>query len=216
MPKETQMDLITKIADFQEIQNLQAKYGYYLSRTMWGWEGGELPELFTDDAEIELGARGIFVGKEGVKKVFGPKGMIPLSMTSEYLHVMLQVMPYIQVYKDNTASALWSLFGFESSFATVPGQTEEKEGIVPQWLSGRYAIDYRKVDDVWKIRRLTLSLFFKTPFDQGWSKAPIVQSKRKPFASPDKPSVQNYKPYNPQAKTRDEQMRDAIIPPDIK
>ncbi len=198
---------IVKIKDFQEIQNLQAKYGYYLSRGPWAdWEG-DLCSLFTDDATIELSDRGVYVGKEGVKKVFGKNGMIPSGRKSSYMHVMLQQMPYIEVYDDGSARAIWSLLGICSGSSYPLENVEEP---VAYWQGGRYENEYRKVDGIWKISKLVYRQYFATPYDKGWCKVPVIKGNRNPFIIPDMPPTE-YRPYNPKATCEEEQMSEPLL-----
>src|SRR5690349_20255543 len=45
------------------IERLQYIYGYYLDNRMWN----EVAGLFSDDAEIEIGRRGLYRGREQVR-----------------------------------------------------------------------------------------------------------------------------------------------------
>ncbi len=46
------------------MQNLQRSYGYFVDKSMWD----EVTELFADDATLEIGGRGVFVGKKRVNE----------------------------------------------------------------------------------------------------------------------------------------------------
>jgi hypothetical protein len=211
MQQELQKE-VTKMRDFQEIQNLQAQYGYYLSRGPWADWDGELCGLFTEDATIELSDRGIFVGKEGIKKVLGNKGLICGSRKASYMHLMLQQMPYIKVYEDGTACAVWSLFGI---CAGSQYPMEDNDEPAPYWQSGRYENEYRKVNGTWKISKITYRQYFATPYDKAWCKVPVIKGRRNPFIIPDKPPTE-YRPYNPKATCQEEQMSEANLPSDKK
>jgi len=57
---------VIRLKAVQEIQNLQAKWGFLVQRRpLDNWD--EIIELFTDDATIEIGDSGVYVGREGVE-----------------------------------------------------------------------------------------------------------------------------------------------------
>ena len=63
-----------RLADEQEVENLQKIYGYYYDRRMWD----EVADLFADDGTIEMDQRGVYLGKARVRRVLesarGPSG----------------------------------------------------------------------------------------------------------------------------------------------
>src|SRR5690606_16303973 len=76
--------LATKLADLErrlarmneasQVQNLQNAYGYYVDRKMWD----DVAALFTNDATLELGARGVYRGAASIRRAleqFGPQGL---------------------------------------------------------------------------------------------------------------------------------------------
>src|SRR5262245_41704316 len=65
---------ITRLEDLNAIERLQRTYGYFVDKSQWV----QLSELFTDDATLEIGGKGIFTGKprvlEYMQTAFGPEG----------------------------------------------------------------------------------------------------------------------------------------------
>ena len=58
---------VKALEDIQQIDRLQKIYGYYLDNNMMD----KVIDLFSDDAEsVEIGDRGLFRGKEGVRRFF--------------------------------------------------------------------------------------------------------------------------------------------------
>src|SRR4030042_1590318 len=58
---------VNLMEDIQEIENLQRIYAYYFDLQMWE----DIIDLFSDDAEsVEIVDHGLFLGKEGVKKMY--------------------------------------------------------------------------------------------------------------------------------------------------
>src|SRR5690606_16829622 len=65
---------ITRLEDMNQIERLQRTYGYFVDKSQWT----QLSELFADNATLEIGGKGIFLGKERVLEymhtAFGPDG----------------------------------------------------------------------------------------------------------------------------------------------
>ncbi|MZR11691.1 nuclear transport factor 2 family protein [Maritimibacter sp. DP07] len=56
---------LARVEDIGEIERLHYQYGYYLDNRMWG----EVAETFCDDSpSIEIGQRGLYVGKDRVRR----------------------------------------------------------------------------------------------------------------------------------------------------
>src|SRR5262245_281869 len=57
---------VHRLESVAAIERLQRSYGYYLDNRMWK----ETVALFTDDAEVEVGRRGIYRGPEQIRTFF--------------------------------------------------------------------------------------------------------------------------------------------------
>src|SRR5690554_1422500 len=53
---------ITRLEDMNQIERLQRTYGYFVDKSQWT----PLSELFAEDATLEIGGKGIFIGKHRV------------------------------------------------------------------------------------------------------------------------------------------------------
>ena len=63
-----------RLHDEREIENLQRIYSYYLDRALWD----QITDLFADDGTIEIGMRGVYVGKKRIRAsldLFGPQDL---------------------------------------------------------------------------------------------------------------------------------------------
>ena len=56
--------MVTRLEDEREIEILQRTYGYYVDKNLWT----EIPQLFTEDGTLEIGGRGVFVGRKRVQQ----------------------------------------------------------------------------------------------------------------------------------------------------
>jgi hypothetical protein len=63
---------ITRLEDMNAIERLQRTYGYFVDKGQWT----QLSELFTEDATLEIGGKGMFLGRhrvlEYMQTAFGP------------------------------------------------------------------------------------------------------------------------------------------------
>src|SRR5262249_33305475 len=50
---------IQRLDDQRQIEILQRTYGYYVDKNLWK----EIASLYTDDGTLEIGGRGVFVGR---------------------------------------------------------------------------------------------------------------------------------------------------------
>src|SRR6185503_8855965 len=53
---------VARAHDYEELENLKSAYGYYLDKSLWA----EVAGLFAEDGTLEIGGRGVFVGREKV------------------------------------------------------------------------------------------------------------------------------------------------------
>ncbi|MDT8397144.1 MAG: nuclear transport factor 2 family protein [Pseudomonadales bacterium] len=126
---------ITRLEDLNQIERLQRTYGYFVDKSQWT----PLAELFADDATLEIGGKGIFLGKsrvlEYMQTAFGPDGAKEGVLAN---HMQFQSIPDISA--DGTR-------GWIRSRAYVMS--------MGGWGLPLYENEYRKENGVWKISRLT-------------------------------------------------------------
>ena len=168
-----------RLADEQQIENLQKIYGYYLDRRMWD----DVADLFADNGTIEMGQRGVYVGKARVRQflnLLGPAGIEDGELND---HVQLQVV--VDVAPDGrTAKARSRELNMTGVFQ---GHGE--------WSEGVYENTFVQENGVWKLKDLRYFPTFITDYDQGWGK----DAKPVPGAStelpPDRPPTSVYAIY---------------------
>ncbi|GAA5053423.1 hypothetical protein GCM10023208_15350 [Erythrobacter westpacificensis] len=138
---------ITRLEDLNEIERVQRAYGYFVDKSQWT----PLADLFTEDATLEIGGKGIFVGRDRVleymQTAFGPDG------TREGLlanHMQFQPIPDIS--EDGQT-------GWMRARAYV---------MSVGWGLPLYENEYEKGEDgKWRISRLTGPFTMYTNWD-GW------------------------------------------------
>ena len=140
---------ITRLEDMNQIERLQRTYGYFVDKGQWT----QLSELFTDDATLEIGGKGLFLGKtrvlEYMQTAFGADGAKEGLLAN---HMQFQSIPHIAA--DGTR-------GWVRSRAYVMSNGG--------WGLPLYENEYRKENGVWKISRLTGPFTMYTNWD-GWGK----------------------------------------------
>jgi hypothetical protein len=216
---ETELEArITKLEDIHEIQNLQAKYGYYLQRgSSANWD--EMVDLFTDDCTCEIMDSGVHTGKAGVVNLY-KEAKLRLHAPG-LMGIVMQIQPYIEIYGD-TAKGVWQGFGFVVHAQAKLGAAGSVEEKVASWHHGRYENEYRKVNGEWKIAKSHFRLVFQTPYsaENGWVSHPVDSTVEQQFrdmglnfTTPTGKPTTEHRPYNPLARTTEDAMPDPILPP---
>jgi hypothetical protein len=175
-----------RVADINEIENLQRSYGYYLDKMLWE----HVVDLFTDDASMEIGLGGVYVGKDSIRRYLyslsgGAEG--PLEGV---LYDHFQLQPVVTVADDGlTAKGRWRALIMTGTAGSGSGGN---------WGEGPYENEYVKEDGVWKISKLHWYATFYVPYEGGWinSSADAVRAYSEGRdVTPDRPPSEQYAPY---------------------
>jgi hypothetical protein len=175
-----------RVADVNEIQNLQGSYGYYTDKMLWD----EVVDLFADDGTIEIGPSGVYVGKESIRRYLlslsgGLQGPLEGVLNDHF-----QLQPIVTVADDGlTAKGRWRLF-------LMTGVSGSGSG--GNWGEGVYENEYVNENGVWKIRSLHWFGDFVAPYEGGWLNADpkaIDGYAMGRGVTPDRPSTVQYEPY---------------------
>ena len=161
-----------------EIENLQRIFGFYIDKKLWS----QAADLFTDNASVELGGDGIYLGKGRILeyfRTFGAEGP-----EEGVLNDQMQLQPVIHVLSKTEAKGRWHLFSQEA-----------KSGKDHFWGTGVYENEYKKENGKWKISRLHLYSIMRTPYDQGWAREALPRSTPGEHLPPDQPPSVDYENY---------------------
>jgi hypothetical protein len=162
-----------RLADQDQVENLQRIYGYYLDKGLWS----EAASLFTDDAELEVQGRGVFRGRVRILeylRAIGPEGLTEGRL---YDHMLESPLTHVDP-SGREARGRWHVFAQLA-----------RHGAFAEWATGIYENEYRKdTDGIWKIRRLHLYPTMVTPYESGWGKVSLPFSRYEPTLRPDAPS----------------------------
>ena len=167
------------LRDQQTIENLQRRYGYYVDRAMWD----QVADLFADDGTIEMGQRGVYVGKKRVREflnLLGPHGLHDGWLND---HIQLQIIADVAPDGKTARS--------RSREFDMLGHAGGKG----YWEEGTFENSYVKQDGVWKIKSLHFYPTFITDYDKGWAKdaEPVPTASKK--LPPDQPPSEVYQIY---------------------
>ncbi|HEX6998055.1 MAG TPA: nuclear transport factor 2 family protein [Gammaproteobacteria bacterium] len=179
-------DRAARIADINEIENLQRAFGYYFDKMLWE----EVLDLFTDDATLEIGSSGVYVGKDSIRRYLyslsdGREGPI-----EGVLYEHFQLQPIVTVGADGrTAKGRWRAFIMTGVYGSGSGGN---------WGEGPYENEYVKEDGVWKISKLHWYATFIAPYEGGWIDADednVREYSMGRGVEPDRPPSEDCPPY---------------------
>jgi hypothetical protein len=167
---------IQRLQDMTEVEIVQHAYGYYVDKAQWR----SVSELFADDATLEIGGKGVFLGKKRVFQymtdAFGAIGPKEGSLID---HQQFQCLP--TVHDDGvTAEARCIAFVMSSG----------------GWGHVYYEDDYIKENGVWKMKKLHGPFNMYSGYKLGWVDQVIVNTFPEKFLPwPDLPPTVIYLTY---------------------
>jgi hypothetical protein len=170
---------LTALEDLNAIKKLQRSYGFYTDKQLWT----AAADLFASEGTIEVGARGVYAGRDrvlGFLRTHGPESPQPGRL---FDHMQLQ--PIVHVAPDGlTAWGRWHVFAQEAM-----------HGEYANWGLGVLENEYAKEDGVWKIRHHHFFTTMYTPYDAGWGKTAIPNAGLSQELPPDRPPTVAYEAY---------------------
>jgi len=163
--------------DYVAISNLETAYGYYVDKAKWD----EVADLFTKDATLEIGLRGVYVGQDRVRAYMHK--LPDLKYGTLFNHMQLQ--PKIDVAPDGmTAKGRWRAI-------MQVGVLNQRA----QWGEATYENEYRKENGIWKISKLHAYFTYYSDYYKGWDKGGDPPPGPIPGFPPDRPPTETYKLY---------------------
>ena len=180
--------LDTKIGllnDEIEVQNLQRAYGYFVDKSLWD----EVTELFADDATLEIGGRGVFVGKKRVNQYMHYLGKQGPQQGSMFDHSQWQLLTNVAGDGKTAKQRLRALVmvGVLNATESLPNTTV--------WGECTYENEYVKVNGAWKIAKLYSYFNMYTPYADGWGKTAMPNTRPEKNLPPDRPPTVVYDMY---------------------
>ena len=168
---------VERLEDQVAIETLQADYGYYFDKGLWN----EVADLFTRDGSFEYGQRGVYIGRERIRRallLFGPEGLAPAHLNN---HMQLQNV-IIVAPGGKSATGRWQ----GMVMLGEPGHN----GV---WGVGVYENEYVKEGGTWKIAKLHFYPVAMTDYDAGFLKSTLPMEGMSALFPPDKPPSEVYR-----------------------
>ncbi len=187
---EELQERIQRLDDVKQIEQLQKIFGYYQDYGEWQ----KIVDLFADnDPSVEEADRGVYKGKASVRRYYidlmgnGNKPPRP-----GILSILFQLQGVVTIDPGGkTAKGRWYGMGMEAKPIASLHEGELRQ----TWINGIYENEYVKEDGKWKIKNLHFNLTFRTPYEDGWLKVPVIgQNGPDPAILPDAPPT-SYEPY---------------------
>ena len=178
----------TRLEDENAIEKLQRSYGFYVDKAMWH----QVADLFADNGTLEIGGRGVFVGKKRVLDYLS--FLAPEFPLEGHLYNHMQLQPVVDIGPEGqTAKGRWR-------FVAMVGQWQKSQ----RWGTGVYENDYVKEDGVWKIKTLHSYFRMYTPYEEGWARKANANTRPEKDLPPDRPPTavtdnfpaQDFAPYH--------------------
>jgi hypothetical protein len=161
------------------IEKLQRVYGFYTDKQLWT----QAADLFAENGTIEVGGRGVYVGKEHVLAFLKLNG--PEFPQAGRLFDQMQLQPIVHVSSDGrTAKARWHMFAQEAVHDEYA-----------RWGLGVFENEYVRERDGWKIQSLHLYTTMYTPYEDGWAKTALPNEGPSSVLPPDRPPSVDYKAF---------------------
>lgn len=165
---ESQLDAlgtrITRLQDLTDIEILQDTYGYLVDKAQWR----SLADLFADDATLEIGGRGVFLGKKRVYE-YMRVGLGPIGPRDGLLidHQQFQCLPSID--PDGVTGHIRCI-----AFVMSSGG----------WGHNYYEDTFIKENGVWKFRKLHGPFNMYAGYKLGWLDHTVLNTYPEKFPPP--------------------------------
>jgi hypothetical protein len=143
---------IGRLEDTDQLERLNAIYGYYLARNQWD----DFTGLFARNGTIEIAMRGVYAGQASVRRnlnLYGEAGV-----QHGLLHNHMQYQPVIDIAEDGLSAKM------RSRAFSIMGEYETYS----MWMGGVYENDYVKEDGVWKLLHDQQFNTYFAPYAVGW------------------------------------------------
>ena len=178
---------VARREDYLAVIRVQRAYGFYIDKGYWR----EAADLFAEDATLEHGVDGVYVGRERICQLIvrmagGNSGPgLPFGQLNEHF----QLQPVITLSEDGlSAEGRWHELSMTGQY-----------GAHAEWGEGVYENRYRKEGGVWRIAALRFYPNFVAPYEGGWATLRAGEGDwRSPGLAdfpPDRPPTATYRPY---------------------
>jgi len=168
---------LDRLDDQHQIEILQRTYGYYVDKNLWK----QIADLFTDDGTLEIGGRGVFVGKSRVLQYLQWLGKPQRGILYDHT----QIQPIVDVSSDGTvAKGRWRALIFTGGLNI--------DSVIGDAI---YENEYRKENGIWKLAKLHAYFKMYSTLEQGWAQLATPNTRPEKALPPDLPPTTVYDTY---------------------
>lgn len=166
---EALVNRVEALKDIRAIEKLQRAYGYYVDKAMWQ----DVSDLFGEESTLEIGGRGVFLGKKRVLEYMGI-GLGPSGPQEGQIINHQQFQGIVTLAPDGQrARGRWRAFVIGGSpWAAV------------NWGDVTYENHYVKKEGVWIIDKLRAPFNMYTLYKEGWHKSTTPNTRPESFPPP--------------------------------
>jgi len=146
---------IDRLRDYDQIENLESAYGYYLDKNLWD----QLADLFAKDSSMELAQRGVYEGQDHIRAFLHAFGGAEGPHENQ-LGNHLNLQPVIHVAPD----------GKTAKVRARVLQMMGRAGVSASMSGAVYENEFVKEDGVWKYKTDHAYNTWVINYDGGWAK----------------------------------------------
>ena len=146
---------LQELQDREAIRELRCRYHEYVNQGRWS----EIPDLFTEDGEMDFGYLGKGRGRERLTRLF---------------HAGSELLPFVKQFIHNHTIELDGERGSGTSYLEAKSVSAGRAYVV----AGRYDDKYVRQDGKWRFARMDFIPYFTVPFDEGWAQDDLLKMGR--------------------------------------
>lgn len=148
---------VAELYDREEIRDLRFRYHECINEAQMA----EIPDLFTEDGELEFGHLGKAKGRDQIRKFFSGLGGARTGSEGGQPRGLYRVKQFIHnhVLKVNGDRA--SGYAYLEAKPVYNGESYV--------VAARYNDEYIKRDGRWRFSKMSLTPFFMVPLKEGWA-----------------------------------------------
>jgi hypothetical protein len=147
---------VARYKDYNEIENLESAYGYYLDKNLWD----SLAGLISKDGTMELAMRGVYGGDRVRGMLWSVFGRGQQGPVAGRLGNHMQLQPVIDIAADGRTAR-----------ARVRMLQQMSQGARASIGGAIYENEFVKEGGVWKISKLATWNTLSAGYDGGWAKS---------------------------------------------
>ena len=153
-------ELEAKVAELSEreaIRALRLRYHECVNEA----KTTEIPDLFTEDGELEFGHLGRAKGRDQIKAFFSGLGAPRSAPEGQPRRGLYRVRQFIHNHVINLHGDRADGFAYLEAKPVYNGESYV--------VAARYDDEYAKRDGQWKFSRMSLKPYFMVPLKEGWA-----------------------------------------------